>query len=681
MGIPKNQNLANFGSIYFVDNLSFDEYTLAENPNCNDFAASDSISSRRNMFNRSQKNTNADTVALASNADDLRAQRVWRFIIVLWLTWIFNGFFLWYRGYEMATVVCFIDAVVHLVMLLACRKQTNYAAIMNLNLIASAFGLFFVSISDPALSGTMLFYPVAILVASQLLGVRSAFIWLVVNFAAFSVFFVTVYGVHQSFGTWRFDEFILILGVAACIFFCCQQGESYYQERTRDLITLSQRLQTKSESLRKLATTDALTGLLNRFQFQNKLRDAVLKIATGSKTALFLVDMNGFKAINDTMGHMVGDGALVEIASRLQSEFGDVSDVARLGGDEFCIIYPNIRDTEHANEIAKQIGESLHCRYDLEEASFQLGASVGFAICPTDTQSDQELLSFADTAMYYAKENKTIHACYESGMTDRLIEYRTLQEKLSVALEREEFFLVYQPQVNLKTGEVVGVEALLRWEHDGETVPPYRFIPMLEMSREIIPVSRWIVHECCRQLAEWTSQGHDVEISFNISAVQFQDEGFCESVADSIRQFSVDPKKLDVEITEGLLIDDVSEAVGKLNQIKEMGISISIDDFGTGYSSLAYLRQFPLDRLKIDLAFIQNIPESDDGVIAASIIMLAKALELKVLAEGVETKAHIDFLKAHDCDEYQGYYLSRPVPPEEVVKLFNRKLSLEKSLC
>ena len=637
---------------------------------------------KHTMFNRAQENTQAEKLLVkAADAEELRAQRVWRFIIVMWLTWIFNAFFLWYRGYEMATNVCFADSVVHLIILLACRKQKNYALIMNLSLVASAFGLFFVSVSDPALSGTMLFYPVAILVASQLMGVRAAFYWLVVNFAAFIVFFVTVYGVHQSFGTWRFDEFMLILGVASCIFFCCQQGESYYQERTRDLIKLSQRLQKKSEKLHKLATTDALTGLINRFQFQNKLTDAVLNISNSKKTALFLVDMDGFKEINDTKGHMVGDQALVEIAQRLQHEFGDVADVARLGGDEFCIIDSNIRDTEHANAIAKKIGGLLNQRYVLEKDDFQLGASVGFAICPDDTQSDQELLSFADTAMYYAKENKLIHACYEPGMTDRLVEHRMLQEKLSVALEREEFFLVYQPQVNLHTGEVIGVEALLRWKQDGEIIPPYRFIPLLEQSREIIPVSRWIVHECCRQQAEWTREGHDVEISINISAVQFQDEDFCDSIADSIREFSIDPRTLDFEITEGLLIDDVPQAVSKLNQIKEMGVSISIDDFGTGYSSLAYLRQFPLDRLKIDLAFIKNIPDSDDGLIAASIIVLAKALDLKVLAEGVETKAHIEFLKAHDCDEYQGYFLSPPVSPEEVVKFFNRKLSHAKAHC
>jgi diguanylate cyclase (GGDEF)-like protein len=638
------------------------------------FSTSNSLSRRLPMFNRAQENSQAGNLFVNStNAEELRAQRVWRFIIVLWLTWIFNAFFLWYRGYEAATIVCFADSVIHLIILVTCRKQKNYAVIMNLNLMASAVGLFFVSVSDPALSGTMLFYPVAILVASQLLGVRSAFVWLVINFVAFVLFFVTVYGVHQSFSTWRFDEFMLILGVASCIFFCCQQGESYYQERTKDLIKLSQKLQKKSEKLHVLATTDALTGLINRFQFQNKLKDAVLKTSGDTKTALFLVDMDGFKEINDTLGHLMGDKALVEIAERLNQEFGDCSEVARLGGDEFCIIQSDIQNRDQASEIALKIGNLLNRRYVLEEANFQLGASVGVALCPDDTQSDQELLSFADTAMYFAKENKMIHACYEPGMTDRLVEYRMLQEKLSVALENEEFFLVYQPQVNLQTGEVIGVEALLRWQQDGETIPPYRFIPLLEQSREIIPVSRWIVHECCRQQAEWTRDGHDIEVSLNISAVQFKDEEFCESVAASIREFSIDPHKLDFEITEGLLIDDVAEAVEILNQIKEMGISISIDDFGTGYSSLAYLRQFPLDRLKIDLAFIKNIPEKDDGLIAASIIVLAKALDLKVLAEGVETEAHLKFLREHDCDEYQGYYLSPPVPPEEVVAFFNRK--------
>ena len=629
------------------------------------------------MINWNQKTDElSNTFVDSSNAEELRAQRVWRLVIVLWLTWIFFTCFLWYRGYQVAAQVCFLDTVLHLVILLSCWNQKNYRLIMNLNLAASAFGLFCVSISDPAMAGTMLFFPVSILVASQLLGVQAAFSWLVVNAVAFVLFFVTSYGLHGSIGTSRFDELILFIGVAVCVFFCCQQGEEYYQERTKSLIDLSENLQQKSETLRELATTDALTGLINRFQFQRKLKESVrYASAKEERMALFLLDMDGFKEINDTLGHAVGDDALVEIASRLTTNFGDRAEVARLGGDEFCVIYPNISSQEHAAAIASEICELLAERYVLDEAEFPLGASVGFSLCPDHTKSDQESLAYADTAMYYAKENRLGCACYESTMTERLVEYRTMQEKLSVALENEEFFLVYQPQVNFQTGEVMGVEALLRWQQGDEVIPPYRFIPLLEQSREIIPVGKWIIHETCRQLAAWTRDGYEVGISFNVSAVQFKDEEFLSSIADSIAEFDVDATKLDCEITEGLLIEDVEQAAAKLNQIKKLGISISIDDFGTGYSSLAYLRQFPIDRLKIDRAFIKDIPSEDDGLIASSIIVLSKSLGIKVLAEGVETDAHVDFLKEHDCDEYQGYYLSCPVTADEVVEHFSRVAS------
>jgi EAL domain-containing protein (putative c-di-GMP-specific phosphodiesterase class I) len=206
-------------------------------------------------------------------------------------------------------------------------------------------------------------------------------------------------------------------------------------------------------------------------------------------------------------------------------------------------------------------------------------------------------------------------------------------------------------------------------------IPPDRFIQLLEESREIIPVSKWIVRETCRQLAEWTSAGYGIKISINISAVQFKDDGFSQSVADSIEEYGVDPGKLDLELTEGLLIDDIEQAVRRLNTLKEMGISISIDDFGTGYSSFSYLRQLPIDRLKIDRTFIKDIPEADDGEIAATLIVLARALGLKVLAEGVETEEHLAFLIEHDCDEYQGFYLSRPVSADRVVEHFSRRTS------
>jgi diguanylate cyclase len=490
------------------------------------------------------------------------------------------------------------------------------------------------------------------------------------------MFYTTVYGIYDTFHTWRFDELVILLGVAFCTFFCCQQGEQYYQLRIRNLIKLSQDLQKKSETLRHLATTDVLTGLINRFQFQEMLRDRVAHACAESEPmALFLLDMDGFKEINDTLGHPVGDKTLVEIASRLSAAFGDRADVARLGGDEFCIIYPQLRDRDQVKSIASDICNILTRRYVLDEAEFPLGVSVGYALCPDHTGTDRELLAFADTAMFHAKEHRLGHTCYEAEMTNRLVEYRKVQEHLSHALERNEFFLVYQPQVNVHTEEVTGVEALLRWRHDGEVIAPDRFIQLLEESGQIIPVGKWLVQEACRQLAEWTSAGYDIKISINISVVQFEDEDFCQNVADAVAEWRVDPGKLDLEVTEGLLIDDIEQAVTRLNTIKEMGISISIDDFGTGYSSFAYLRQLPIDRLKIDRAFIKDIPRADNGQIASTVIVLAKVLGLKVLAEGVETESQLAFLKEHDCDEYQGFYLSPPVSAAHVVKHFSRRTS------
>jgi diguanylate cyclase (GGDEF)-like protein len=612
----------------------------------------------------------------STDVEELRARRVWQFLLVTWLTWLVNGIFFWYRGYQVAAAVCLIDFLAHLAIVVSFWNHTKHRRIMNLNLAASGIGLFCVSISDPALAITILYYPVSIVVASQVVGVRAAFFWLVTDLAAFLLFYTTAYGIYAMFYTWRFDELVLVVGVAVCTFFCCQQGEWYYQLRIRNLITLSQDLEKKSERLHDLATTDALTGLINRFQFQERLRERVAHARAESEPmALFLLDMDGFKEINDTLGHPLGDKTLVEIASRLSAAFADRSDVARLGGDEFCIIYPRLRDREQAESIAADICEVLARRYALDEAEFALGVSVGYALCPDHAQTDNELLAFADTAMFHAKEHRLGHACYEAEMTNHLVEYRKTQEHLSRALERNEFFLLYQPQVEVQAEEVTGVEALLRWRHDGELIPPQRFIQLLEESQEIIPVGKWIVHEACRQLAEWTNAGYDIKVSVNISTVQFKDEDFCRSIADSIEEWGVDPGRLDLEVTEGLLIDDIEQAVTRLNIIKEMGVSISIDDFGTGYSSFAYLRQLPLDRLKIDRAFIKDIPEADDGQIASTVIMLAKVLGLKVLAEGVETAAQLAFLKERDCDEYQGFYLSRPVSAAQVVEYFSRRTS------
>lgn len=618
-----------------------------------------------------EANPNAELFVESTDPNLLRSQRIWRFVFVLWATWLFFSGYLWFRDYTQAMQICLVESIVMFALIVTWRKRKDFHIFMNLQLAASAFGLLAVSLSDPAMAGTMLFYPVAILVSSQLFGVRQALAWFIINALAFCAYSLSAHGFEHLLTTSKLDELVLLIGVACCIYFCCLQGEEYYRQRTIKLIQLSQNLQQESDRLRGLATIDSLTGLNNRFRFQTALKAAVESAGAHSKTfALFLVDMDGFKEINDTLGHPIGDKTLVEIGARLQSEFGHCATVARLGGDEFCIIYPDIWDESQVELIAQRLCDLLCQRYVLEETEFTLGASVGYSLFPYHATSDMEMLAYADTAMFHAKENQLGFASYRRDMTDRLVEYRSLQDKLSRALECDEFFLVYQPQVDLNSGRVIGVEALVRWRHNAEVIPPARFIHVLEKNREIIPVSRWIIRQACQQLSAWNLEGYDVEVSINVSAIQFADPGFYASVADPIAEFGIDPSKIDLEITEGLLIDDAKQVAVKLNQIKQLGVGISIDDFGTGYSSLAYLRQFPIDRLKIDRTFIKDIPHADDGVIASSMIVLAKSLDLKVIAEGVETQEHVQFLKAHDCDQYQGYFLSPPLLPGEVVNFF-----------
>ncbi len=621
-------------------------------------------------FIRNSK-SNTGLFVESSDPNQLRAERVWRFVVVIWLTWLFFAGFLYFRGYTHAMQICLVESIGILLLILACKKLKDFRSMMNMHLTVSAFGLLAVSLSDEAMAPTMLFYPSAILVSSQLFGVRAALSWFVINILAFCAYTSNAHGIHGLIDTSKFDELVLVMGVASCIYFCCQQGEEYYRQRTTSLIRLSENLKEESDRLLELANTDSLTGLTNRFRFHLDLKEAVETAkADAYGFTLFMIDMDGFKEINDTMGHIVGDEALVEIGARLRDEFGHCAKVSRLGGDEFCIIYPNIRDDSESELIAQNVHNVLTKRYDLNQESFHLGTSVGYSLFPAHAKTDMELLAFADTAMFHAKENQLGFASYKREMTDRLVEYRTVQEKLSRALEKDEFFLVYQPQVDLESGDVIGVEALLRWRHNAEVIPPFRFIPILEKNREIVPVSKWIIREACRQLAVWNSEGYNIEVSINVSAVQFADAEFYDSIAGPIREFGVDPTKLDFEITEGLLIEDVQSTTFKLNQLKKLGANISVDDFGTGYSSLAYLRQFPIDRLKIDRAFIKDIPQTDDGVIASSIIVLAKSLDLKVIAEGVETEDQLQFLKSHDCGQYQGFYLSPPVSPEEVRQFF-----------
>ena len=605
---------------------------------------------------------------LSSDEEALRAQRTWLLVNVMLLTWAFFAVFLWARGFDAGSQVCLFQGLVYLMIQVFLRNTQKYKTIVNLFLASSGTGIFLVAVSDPRLTFVIFFFPVSILVCSYLFGIRQSLVWFVVTLVNNLIFFCFEYGIEGAFTT-HLDELMLSSGVAFCTFFCCQQAEASYQSQTKRMVDFSNALQKRSTELELLATTDSLTGLTNRFQFQNVLEELVTLATDRSQVALFLVDMDGFKDINDTLGHATGDEVLVEIGKRLSTEMRGRASVARLGGDEFCVMFSGVANSQQANEIANEIVTLLTDQYVLADITVTLGTSVGYALCPDHAQTGEHILSFADTAMYHAKHNKINVACYQSEMTDRLSVNRLMNEQLANALEREEFHLVYQPQFDSKSGRVIGAEALMRWTHDGTMVSPAQFIPLLESRGRIIPVSKWLVREACRQQAKWRQQGLDIPVSVNVSALQFVDDDFVGSLIRPMKEFNVCPSKLELEITEGILIDNVDKVIEKLNHLKKLGCRISIDDFGTGYSSLAYLRQFPLDKLKIDRAFIKGIPDTDDGVIASGIIILADLLNLEVIAEGVETEAQLEFLKENGCHQFQGYLFSAPVDPEEVVGL------------
>ena len=609
-----------------------------------------------------------------SEPDDLRSQSVWLLSYVAFGTWLFFFGVLSCFGLTIGKCICGAECVVYWTMILFLQKSRNYSLIMNLILTSFTLGLLAVAYSDPLLGRTIYFVPVSILFASLLYGTRAAAAWLVISLVCMATFFISVNGWNLQHD--HFVELIQLLGVPVCIFFCCYQTEQYYAQKTSRLVDFSKSLQTKSEELHTLATTDSLTSLTNRYQFQRDLDHQVELAKKGEPFALFLLDMDGFKEINDTMGHSVGDEVLVEIGKRLENNFGDRAKLARLGGDEFCVLVDGISTVRHATKMGEELHQVLTTKYFLVENSFTLGTSIGFALCPTHAQTARHLLAFADTAMYHAKRNQLSVACYSNEMTEKLVENRILNEKLVHAIERGEFFIEYQPQFDLTTGRTTGYEALLRWKNEGQIINPARFVPLLEQSGRILEASNWVVEQVCRQQIQWRDQGLDARIAVNVSAMQFESNNFVSSIVEPIQRYGVEPAKIDLEITEGLLIKNIPAVVEKLEQIKKFGVPISIDDFGTGYSSLAYLRQFPIDKLKIDRAFIADIPEHDDGVIASSIIVLGQVLGMTVLAEGVETAVQREHLQKHGCHEAQGFLFSTPQPAEKVVEMYAESVTV-----
>lgn len=428
-----------------------------------------------------------------------------------------------------------------------------------------------------------------------------------------------------------------------------------------------------------LAYYDVLTKLPNRQLF---VRDAARAIEKARETstglALLYVDLDRFKRINDNLGHSVGDELLQHVARRLERGVRDPEDrgaegvlpegarIARLGGDEFVVLLAGIGDEAKAGAVAERlqriVGEPIECAGH----RFVVTPSVGIALFPSDATDIDGLLAKADMAMYQAKERgRNGHAFFGQSMAIRSLGHLELETDLHRALDNGGFEVHYQPKIDLVTGEIVGAEALLRWQHaERGWIGPDKFIPVAEETGLIVPLGEWVLGEACRQLRSWAEQDMgNLTIAVNVSVHQFSRSDFLDRVLGLLAESGVDPKRLELEITESILMKNIAETTDCLRRLRAAGISVAVDDFGTGFSSLGYLRHFPIDALKIDRSFVTDLQQSDDAAaICAAIIAMARELKLRVVAEGVETPAQLEFLRSHRCDQAQGYLISRPVP-------------------
>jgi len=415
------------------------------------------------------------------------------------------------------------------------------------------------------------------------------------------------------------------------------------------------------------ANYDSLTGLPNRSLFLDRLTQAINNMERSEKTlGLLFIDLDGFKLVNDTLGHDVGDMLLKEAAKRLGACVRTGDTVARLGGDEFTIIMPNLDDSKNAPLLAQRVLDSLARAFLLGGHEAFVSASIGITIYPDDATDAQELLKNADSAMYRAKEEgKANYQFYTSDMNDQIKERLIVKNGLSKALENDEFVLLYQPKLDLKTNRVTGAEALMRWESpDMGLVSPVKFIPVLEETGMVVEVGEWAIHTACRQHAEWLKQGlPPIKVAVNLSARQLREPSFVNIVKTALKNAGLPSSAIEIEITESMLMSDAPIIVAALEDLHDFGVHISMDDFGTGYSSLSYLKRFPIDTIKIDRSFVNDIHvDADDAEIIHTIINMGHTLNRKIIAEGVETEEQLDILKAYRCDEIQGYFFSRPLP-------------------
>ena len=431
---------------------------------------------------------------------------------------------------------------------------------------------------------------------------------------------------------------------------------------------ISERKQRQAE-LEHQALHDPLTGLPNRMLLAERLAHSLAQAErAGKPVALLLLDLDRFKAVNDTLGHQFGDRLLCQVAQRLLSRLRPQDTIARLGGDEFAVLLKDVEGQGAAEAVARSLVESLCEAFSVEGLSLEIGVSIGVALYPTHAEETARLLQCADVAMYMAKREGTGLAVYDEERDHNSVRHLTITGELRRAIETHQLSFHYQPKIDLFSGRVIGVEALIRWQHQElGFVPPDEFIVLAEQTGLIEPITYWGFEQACTQYNLWRARDLDIGIAINLSARCLHQPTLPEHVMAILERWSVPPEKITVEITETAIMSDPERAETNVARLHEHGLRLSVDDFGTGHSSLAYLRRLPLDELKIDRSFVMQMTDNDDdAVIVRSTIDLAHSLGLKVVAEGVESERHLKILRALDCDTAQGYHISRPVTVDQL---------------
>jgi diguanylate cyclase (GGDEF)-like protein/PAS domain S-box-containing protein len=424
---------------------------------------------------------------------------------------------------------------------------------------------------------------------------------------------------------------------------------------------------------------DSLTALPNRSLFYDRIYHGIARAKrSNNRVALMLLDIDRFKNINDSLGHEAGDLMLKTIATRLNETVRDMDTVARLGGDEFVVVLEGVQGMDDISLVANKLLDNLAVPMIISDHSITSTVSIGISIFPDDGLDADELLKHADIAMYKAKEaGKNNYQYYTKGMNASAVNYLLLENDLRGALELNQFVLHYQPQIDLATGALTGIEALVRWQHPNRgLVPPAHFIPLAEETGLIVPIGDWVLREACRQHKCWMDAGKSVgTMSVNLSPRQFRQKNFPGKVESILRDTGLKPEHLELEITESCAMEHANETINQLTQLNRMGMFLAIDDFGTGYSSLAYLQRFPIQKLKIDRSFVNDIQADDsDAAITKTIITLAHSMKLRVVAEGIETRLQADWLKAQGCDHGQGFLYAKPMTPSQFESHFRRGL-------